>query len=569
MHYQYIRYSIVLLVSATTAAIVGLYALRYRRVAGGASFIILALSGTVWPLANALEMAGTDLPTKLFWANVQYICYVLIPVVWLRLAMEYAGRGHLLTRRRLALLSIEPLLTVVLVWTNSLHGWIRRDVHLDSNGLFPIIAKTYGPWFWLNAIYAWILIGICIFVLLRPVRHAPRLYRRQTSLLLGGLMLPLVCNVLYVLGLSPFPRFDVTPALFSVTGIVVAWALFRYRLLDIVPVARDIVIEGMGDGVIVLDAHQRIVDLNPAAQRILACSAAVAIGSHAGQTFREWPEALQFLNSAGTTALGSTFGPHGKQRNYELHLSPLADLRGHIMGQLMVLRDVTEREHAQAQLLQQQRALAILEERERLARELHDSIGQVLGYVAMQTQAARDLLARNQPQQADTYLARLATVAQDAHADIREYILSLKATTSLEQGLLPTLRQYLQRFERNYGIRTQCDIPAESSSCPLEPAAQVQLLRIVQEALTNVRKHSRAQHVRLVMSAQEAQAKLTITDDGQGFDLELAGQSSEGKLGLRIMRERAEAAGGRLDICSAPGQGTQVSVWIPLQEGNA
>jgi PAS domain S-box-containing protein len=564
MHYQYIRYSMVLLASATTATIVGLYALRYRRVPGGASFIILMFSGVVWSLANGLEMAGTDLRTKLVWANVQYLSYSLIPSVWLRLSMEYTGRGHVLTRRRLALLSVEPLLTVAFAWSNPLHGWIHRNVYLDTSGSFSVIAKTYGPWYWLHAAYTSVLIAISIFLLVRSARRAPPLYRKQTLMLLIGLMLPLVCNVSYVLGLRPL-RFDVAPAVFSVAGLPVAWALFRYRLLDIVPVARDTVVEGMSDGVIVIDARQRIVDLNPAAQHILGHSAALPIGRHAEEVFGAWPEAWQFLNSDGSTHLESAFGSSEAQCSYELHLSPLADQRGRAMGQLLVLHDVTERRRAQAQLLQQQRALATLEEQERLARELHDSIGQVLGYVNMQTQAVRDLLARNQPQEADACLIRLAAVTQDAHADVREYILSLKAAVSLEQGFFPTLAQYLQRFERNYAIHTECDTPGTWSECTPEPAVQVQLLRIIQEALTNVRKHSGAQRVHLVISIQGAQAQISIEDDGRGFDLERIEQGSETGFGLRIMRERAEAVGGSLQVHSTPGQGTRVSAQIPLR----
>ena len=569
MHFQYIPYIWLLLASAAVAAALGIYAWRHRTVPGATPFAVLMLVVVVWSLANALEMAGTDLPTKIFWANVQYLCYGAIPVAWLALALQYTGRGGWLTRSRLAWLAIEPLITVLLVWTNDLHGLMRRNVHLDTAGPFPVIGKTFGPWFWVHAAYTYLLLLVIIYLYVETLPRVPLFYRKQILVLLISFLLPLAWNLLYNFGLSPVPRHDLAPAMLSLAGVGVAWTLFRYRLFDLVPVARATVIESMADGVIVLDAQNRIVDLNPAAQETLGWTASQAVGQQAAQVFSAWPDLIALCRNATVTQTESVLGTGDAQRYYDLHSSPLSDRRGRPIGRVIALRDVTERKHAQIQLLQQQRALAALEERERLGRELHDSLGQVLGYVNVQVQAARELFSSGQAATADATLSRLAKVAQEAHADVREYILGMKTSVSPEWGFFPALEQYLQRFSQNYGIQIALSLPDDRAECPFMPAVEVQLLRIIQEALTNVRKHAGARSVQVLFTFSADQAQVLIEDDGCGFDPARLTTSDGQHFGARIMRERAEEVGGTLEVRSAPGQGTKVIVQIPLREPEA
>src|SRR5512135_2953049 len=136
MQFQFIPYVWILLVSAVMTTAVGFYAWRQREVPGARPVVIISATAVTWSLANALEMAGADLPTKLFWANVQYVCYGVLPLASLALALSYAGREQWLTRRRLAWLAVVPVVTLALVLTDPSHGLIRRDVALDSSGPF-------------------------------------------------------------------------------------------------------------------------------------------------------------------------------------------------------------------------------------------------------------------------------------------------------------------------------------------------------------------------------------------------------------------------------------------------
>ncbi len=242
----------------------------------------------------------------------------------------------------------------------------------------------------------------------------------------------------------------------------------------------------------------------------------------------------------------------------------MSDPRGFPLGHLILLHDVTDQKHAQAQLLEQQRALATFQERERVAWELHDSLVQVLGFVKMQAQAARGLLAQDQTAEVDAYLAQLVAVTQDAHADAREYLLGATPGAPGAASFLPALERYLRRFTESYGIATKLNIPPELTGRTFEPMVEAQLLRIIQEALTNVRKHARARGVDIRFGVSDSVAEAIIQDDGAGFRPETLDTAEGQKFGLRFMRERAEAVGGAVRIHSAPGEGTQVVISVPL-----
>ncbi|OIO94054.1 MAG: hypothetical protein AUK03_07290 [Anaerolineae bacterium CG2_30_64_16] len=488
MRFQYVPYLWLLLASTAIMAGLAIYAWRRRAVTGAHPFAILMSLAAAWALANGLEMAGADLPTKLFWANVQYLCYVTVPVAWLALALQISGRGEWLTRRNLALLAIEPIITVALAWTDPAHGLVRRDIHLDTAGPFPVIGKTFGPWFWVHAAYTYLLLALTLYLLVTALRRAPPLYRRQRLTLLIGAVLPLVWNLLYNLGLSPIPRHDIAPAVLSLSGLIVAWGLFRFHLFDIMPVARAQVVEGMEHGVIVLDDQDRVVDLNPAARRLLGRERAdPAIGRPAADALESWPALVALIASPAVTRTELTLPPAeavpapgrlskparadlyataeparaglwaatkparaglptepAPGRVISAHISPLRGSRGRYLGRAIVLNDITARKEAEVHLAQQQQALAVLEEREWLARELHDSLGQVLGYVNVQAQATQALLARDQVDLACGLLERLADVARAAQADVREFIAGVRGSGDHEPGFKAAIAELLQ-----------------------------------------------------------------------------------------------------------------------------
>lgn len=235
-----------------------------------------------------------------------------------------------------------------------------------------------------------------------------------------------------------------------------------------------------------------------------------------------------------------------------------------------IIRDITERKQAEAALLQtqnqvveQQRTVATFEERERVARELHDGIGQILGYVNVQTQAAQTLLEKNQLEAVQKNLEGVVQVVQGAHANLRHTILGLRDSISPQRDFCQALLAYLNSFHQAWDIETVFSPPHEE--LPFLPATvEDQILHIVQEALVNIRKHAEAKRVEVLIGLRPGEISLIISDDGHGFDQKNAPGIEKEHFGLSIMRERAEQIGGRLDIRSIIGKGTQVFVYVPV-----
>lgn len=331
-------------------------------------------------------------------------------------------------------------------------------------------------------------------------------------------------------------------------------------------------IESSGNAIITVEPGGRVLSWNRGAELIYGWSKEEAIG----QVIPMVPDHLQTEAYRLIDQVVRTGKPmynietHRQRKDDELipvmvTVSPIRAVNGKLAGLLGISTDMRDKKRLEQELFRQQRALAVLKERERLARELHDSLGQILGYVNTQTQAARELLSRGQTTAADTYLGRLAEVAQDAHADVREYILSLQAGALAEQGFLPALEDYLQRFSRHHGIQAELMVSGEQVDVAFDPDIEAQLMRIIQEALTNVMKHARARHVWIALEVDSGQAQVAIEDDGCGFDPARISLEDGWHFGLRIMRERAEEFGGGIQVQSRLDQGTKVMVKIPLR----
>jgi signal transduction histidine kinase len=216
-----------------------------------------------------------------------------------------------------------------------------------------------------------------------------------------------------------------------------------------------------------------------------------------------------------------------------------------------------------ARLHRQIQALAITEERERIAREMHDSLAQVLGYVNTKAQAAETLLGRGQTERAAAQIGQLAEAARAAYADVREGILGLRTSLGDDRGFVETLQNYLEQWQGQSGVAAALVAEPDPFPACLTPIAEVQLLRIIQEALANVRKHAGASRAEVRLVFADAVLEASVVDDGAGFDPDALGRTSLPRFGLATMRERAEAVGGTLAVSSAPRGGTTVVVRLP------
>jgi two-component system nitrate/nitrite sensor histidine kinase NarX len=204
--------------------------------------------------------------------------------------------------------------------------------------------------------------------------------------------------------------------------------------------------------------------------------------------------------------------------------------------------------------------MAIIEERSRLAREIHDSLAQALGYLNLKTEMLEGTIARGELDGAAREIADVRRVVRDACYDVRESIDGLRTRLSDGAGLFPATAAYLHEFGQRSGLLTEYSVA--DGEVRLPPVVETEVLRIIQEALANVRKHAQASRVRVAIETVEGASRIVVADDGRGFDLNALDQAQH--FGLRIMRERAESLGGTFHVESAPARGTIVTVQVPV-----
>jgi len=547
---------------AATVVFVGLAAYVWRRRSGsaGAALALVLVAVLLWAAAYAAELGATELAVKQRWGDFKYVGICLLPPAWFAFAALFSGRGQWVNRRNLVLLAVEPVLVLALLANRATHDLIRF-YPASAVGDQGAVARP-GPLFWPHLAYSslvlWVSLGLMVVALLR----ASSVYRKVSLILIASLIAPYVLNLLYNFDIGPFGRVDLTPFAFTASCLVLVWGLFRFRLLGISPVARGVVFETITDAVVVLDPLRRVVDANPAAERVLGVPLADATGRPLDEVL---PEAAGLPEDLTVSRGGTT-------RRYELTGVPMPDREGAPIGWLVVLRDVTERHRTQRHLrrLDEQRRFLLErlvtsqeEERRQLASDIHDDAIQAMVAVTLELQV---LGGRLRDPAAHALLERLKATATDSVGRLRQLVFELHPPLLDQVGLAAALEQYARRASELAGFSVQV-----SNEVRGELPAEVRVLayRIVQEALANVRAHAKASRVAIRLEEADGGVLVRVSDDGVGF---LPGvverQQRRGHLGLVSMREQAAMAGGWCRVASAPGMGTTVELWLPGSGGD-
>jgi signal transduction histidine kinase len=537
------------------------YSVRRRSVPGALPFAAGCVFAGLWAAGSAPELAAADPTTKIFWVKFQAAWQLPATTAVTCFVLEYTRPGRYLTRRNVVLLSIISLLVLLSIVTDNLHHLFWRDFQFEGE-----VVPVRGPLNW-GAVSLGYVLGVINLVGLSWLFVRSPQHRWPVAVILSA---QIGARVVYAVDAANIVRTAVPLDVISLAYLFAAYAvaLFAFRIFDPIPLARRMVIEQMRDGVLVLDLEGRVASLNPAAEGVLQMPARLVRGHLLRDLLPAHPELAEDSQKGTLEDFEISLGSAPQTRSYAAAVSPLKDWRGLAMGRLVLLHDVTAERRAQAETLQRQWAEATLQERELLGQELHDGLAQALGFLSLQAQAARVQLRSGQKAAADESLKRLGEVALEVQGDARELIGNLLSVSLPSESFCDTLRGAVSRFEAQTGlpVRLEIDADAEGACTPLElpPAASVQLLRIVQEAMANVRKHAGSPNkIEVALQADSEQILLTIADDGDGFAPSAVGHSDT-HFGLQVMRQRAARIGGEIHVRSALGEGTCVEVCAPL-----
>jgi diguanylate cyclase (GGDEF)-like protein len=343
LNWRFSSYSVAYLFTIGLSLVVAYISWRKRETPGSLPLALFMLAVAEWSFAAALEAAAGGIPAKVILSKIEYLGIVSSPILYLLFALQYSRQNKWLTRRNIVILWVLPVVTLAIAVTNDWHKLLWTSFAPVLRGEI-ILIFTHGIWFWVLVAYAYLSILVGVLSLVLAAIRFPFLFLRPVRALIVGSILLLLGNIIYVSNLSPVPRLDWTPIMFAVAGMILAWGIFRRQVFDLIPVARDALVEGMSDGIIVLDTQEHIVDINLVAQQLLGLAADTAMGKDAGMIFSAWPDVLPSLRSCSDARIEIQLGKN-KQRHLDLRIVPLKG-GDPLAGHLVVLRDISNYKQA-------------------------------------------------------------------------------------------------------------------------------------------------------------------------------------------------------------------------------
>ncbi|NGZ76408.1 histidine kinase N-terminal 7TM domain-containing diguanylate cyclase [Saccharibacillus alkalitolerans] len=338
MAQQLLVYVAIILMGGALSLFLAVYALiRFRNAPGGTYYVLAALMASVLSFGYALELTSDDLEQIKFWIGIEYFSLPFLPVFTLLMCLEYAGVALGPWKKRA--LFVIPALTFVLQHTNDWHHLYYTSVGLRPGLDFPIVELGRGPWYMVHTLFLYGCFVLSMTVLLLRMRRARRRFRLQMTAMTAGLLVPIVGNLYYLAGTSPY-GIDLGPVFISVSFVFHSMAVFRFRMFNVAPIARDIVFESMGDGVLVLNERDVVVDYNRAMLELAPGLTKRSIGDAAAEVLADHPEIAECIG-------------HGRECDLKLEaagplyvhvrFSPIQDRYGRRSGSIVTFVHITER----------------------------------------------------------------------------------------------------------------------------------------------------------------------------------------------------------------------------------
>lgn len=348
-------YSFILLITVVAASIVILVAVNRKTAPGAIPLAYLMGAVAIWSLSGALEMSSHGESQKIFWSQVSYIGVMTSSPFLFWFAMQYHHRKINLWVKIFA--TFFPLAGIILAFTNDWHYLLWSGYHYLQGTNILVYEK--GPIFWVVIICVYSLLAYAILLFIRSALSSSTFYRRQSYIVLASSFFPVLGNILYISGHSPFPGMDTTPVGFAITGMFLTWGLFQYKLLDLVPVGRESIIENLKDSVIIIDTRFRILDFNPAAMELFDLDGKPGYGD---QLEKDFPAVMRFLQgNAGDTSFMQNEIRYG-QKILELTKTEIKDQRGTLAGYSLFITDISIRKNAEKALREsEERSRQVLE----------------------------------------------------------------------------------------------------------------------------------------------------------------------------------------------------------------
>jgi signal transduction histidine kinase/ActR/RegA family two-component response regulator len=594
-------------IAALLSATLLLSAWRRRAMPAAPAFAFMMAGETTWALGEALELEFVELPIKTIGYCLRATGAMMTVVGLLAFVLRFIGLGEWLRSRWFALACLPAAMLPILAWTNPWHHWVWPRIWVESMGGYWIAMDTKAAGFWICVIYCYAIAALSSLLLGHAVLGATGIYRDQAVIMLFGVLLPWIVSIIDLGQLFGPIEYDLVVISFAVTGVAFLPGLFRYRLLDLTPVAWEVVVKGIHDPVVVIDPWGRIVELNPAAQRMVEWPYPKVIGMEASRAFGNWPSLVKRLESIpeqGESAF-EIDGPDARiPSSFDVRISRFGEgVRP--SGWVLVLRDIGELKRAEAErlrMLSERAARAEAEAASRAKDHFLATLSHELRTPLTPVLATATAMLDDSATPAD-FRAVLEMIRRNVVLETR-LIDDLLDLSRIRQGKLRLDRQLIDAHElvdrvieicwdnlQSAGLQLRTNLSARRHHLDADP---VRLQQVLWNLLKNAIKFTpaggtvtiRTRNPKPKMGAPDNATagpgllRIEVTDTGVGIERELlprifdmfeqgapASARRQGGLGLglTISRSIAEQHGGRLGAASAGiGQGATFTLELPV-----
>lgn len=570
--------------------------------------VILLCACAELTMAHALQRSSSDQETRIFWYKMVYVGFTVTPTAFLSLALYFSGLGHVLTNRTRLLLSIFPVLTSGLILTNEIHGlvWNPATTASYANSMEFLTTGDAGIWYWVLVAYSYLAMGVGCFFMIRLLIRSHRIYGWQTSIVIGAAVLAILGSMLDIFRVSPLPPFSTTELGIAIGSITVAYFLSPLRRRDLLAVTRPTIFNSIRDAIIVIDGDKRIMDINLTAEKLVGRPFSRARSKSLDELL---PELTSLLTRGASTNAEVVLARGKTQGIFDLRLSAIQGWQGHIIGQVIVLHDITERKQAERVLKEYserleemvaertaelQTALQKAQMADRLKSEFVANVNHELRTPLTNLVLYYQILSTHPSEKTKERLDVIGREIQRLR-NLIENLLNL-SRLDLETGILRTMPHDLNKLIQTLmsdrsALAEERRLTLTTDLCPTLPSVWVNETMIVQafsNLLTNAMNYTPpGGEVKIRTKAMDdPSGKLCVVirvqDTGPGIkeaDLphifERFYRGSAGHetgapgtgLGLAIAKEVVERHHGHIDVeNAADGHGAVFTVWLPVEQ---
>ncbi len=367
MIYHLSTNSIVHILTALAALFTIALLWKFRKSTEVKFLIYLELFISVWAVSYAFEFANPDLNSKILWSKISYFGIAFIPVFYFLFTTAYSQKKNFINSKNIALLSVIPVLTIILVFTNEKHLLMWPSTTLDP--VNNIVHYSHGFGFWIFYAYTETLLILGLYNLVHSIYYFSAYYKKQIGTLLIASVIPIIGNLMYITNINPFPGFDWTPVSFVLTGLIIALGIVRFQMFNIVPLARTKLFEMMIDGVVVVNKDGFIEDSNSTIFNIFNWQKKSIIHESFYSIFGQYKKLTDGL-SKNKASVQLEISHDNRKNYYQVKFSPIYR-ENKLSGHILLFHDITSIINADEELKKTNRKLLNeIDKREKLIEDL-------------------------------------------------------------------------------------------------------------------------------------------------------------------------------------------------------